>query len=162
MLCVTVCLLPGLCYHQEPCLGATSEFLAMQRQRSVTTKANRHLYSGLMPGDMLMSDCCAELSFPLPGHHGRAGPGGMKAGELTPLLASYSTRADGDTSMKYLAIPLVSCALVWIRKRYFFPLCPSSPAAGRRPDAVVMKARELSLPLNSCNTQESGPCTSPG
>lgn len=87
-------------------------------------KASRHLCSGLIPRDMLMCDCYTELALPSPRHCGRAGPESMTAGELTPLLASYSTPAGGDMSMKSLALPLASRALVWIRKRYPLPPFP--------------------------------------
>ena len=42
------------------------------------------------------------------------------------------------------------------------PTCPSPPVAVGRADHEVRRVGELALPLTSCSTWQSGPCTSPG
>lgn len=42
------------------------------------------------------------------------------------------------------------------------PPHPSPPMVDGKADPKVMRTRELSLPLNGCNTLERGPCALPG
>ena len=111
----------GVCYHQRP--GGCP-------------------WSGLLPGNMLMSEGCAKLVPLSPGHHGRAGPEGMRTGELTQPQASCSTWESGlcplqklqvsqpqDTTVGYLVLPLISCEVAWKRDRY--PLSSPLTTCGR-------------------------------
>lgn len=80
---------------------------------------------------MLMFDSCTELTQPINWASGRAGPPGMRAEELTQPLATCSTLessphilevtgelALNDRSVGELALPLISYAVAWTRKRY--------------------------------------------
>ena len=72
-------------------LGATSEFMVLQQQRSVTTKGQVDI-----PDLSCSLETCWYLRamqnwiYPSPGLCGRAGPGGGRARELTQLLATCS------------------------------------------------------------------------
>lgn len=72
-------------------LGATSGPVALEQLESVTTKDQADSPGLGLPGDMLVSEDCAELAPPLVCYHGRAGPRATRAGELIPPLASCST-----------------------------------------------------------------------
>lgn len=52
---------------------------------------------------------------------------------------------------------LISLCSDWMRKRYLIPY----NLRGQRPGPEVIRAGELALPLTTCSTWESGPCTSP-
>lgn len=78
-------------------LGSTSGFVALQQQQGSVTTIGQADVPGL--------DCClghvmseryAELTLFFPEHHGRAGPRGLRAGELTLALTNCSTWESGS------------------------------------------------------------------
>lgn len=127
------------CGTLEPVLpaGVMSGSVALNQQRSATTKGQVDS-PGLVcftVDDMLMSESCTELAQHINWAPGRAGPPGMRAEELTYYLATCSTLESSphilevaceltlnDRSVGELAVPLISHAVAWTKKRYLHSL----------------------------------------
>jgi hypothetical protein len=103
-----------------------------------------HLWSGLPPGDMLMSEGCADMALSLT----------WASLESWPWWYGHRRASLEGVSRGDLVLPLV-CHEV---DALFFPL---QPMGGVRAGPGVMRAGKLALLLTSCSTHESMPCTLP-
>ena len=93
-------------------------------------------------------------SHPSPGHHGRTGPGNMRARELTPPLVSCSTWESGPHRSRVVGGPTLKIrareswpyhsSVMWYRWERATP--PPPHVASRRPCPGVIRAGELALP----------------
>lgn len=115
----------------------------------------------------------------LPGKHSGAAPDGRGVGELPHLIwpcrvsSAVLSRRDteltlqagarvtcpwGPESRRAGPAPLICHEVARARERSPLPH-PVPPVAIGNADPEVTRAKEPALPLTSCSTQESGPCT---
>lgn len=72
-----------------------------------------------------MTEDCEKLADPPPGHHGRTGPEGCESRKADPShrpestveLATAGVVGEHSTSVGEMALPPISCAATWMRKR---------------------------------------------
>lgn len=143
-------------------------------------KAMQLPWSGLLPGDIMMSEGCAELTSTLTWVLWENWSWGPESRRADPTLDSCRTWKNGSqTSSRKHSRAGPGC--MWqVRQPQRYELgraypttdhpsgdmdkgeIPSSllPAAGGRPGPGFMRAVELALTFTCCSTQESGPWTS--
>lgn len=90
----------GLCYHE----GQVSIYGPVAARVCYLQRPGRHPGSGLLPQDMFMSKCSAELAHTSPGCHGVSGTGDMRSGELIQFLASCSSQKAQSCKLQELGV----------------------------------------------------------
>lgn len=118
-------------------LRAMSGSVALSIRDLLPPKLGRSPWSGLPPGNMLMSEGCTELTPPLIWESWENLPWGLKRrradpctlptaglGECLHIFRVASEPAPEDNTVGDMALPLVSQTVMWIREMYSSPPLP--------------------------------------